>query len=182
MSKKIDKFRLLRLFTEEPQRQYNVREAGRLAGIMPTTSSKYLKELCKDGFLTVKQERHMTLYSADTDGHAFRDFKIYSNIKKIRSSGLVEFIENSLNYPETIILFGSYAKGENTRGSDIDLFILSESRKGLDTARLEKRLGAKIQLFICGRQELENMKIKNRGLLNNIINGIRLSGFFEVLR
>lgn len=127
-------------------------------------------------------ERNMTIYAADTESNTFRDFKIYSNIRNIRSSGLVGFIEKELNYPETIILFGSYAKGENTRKSDIDFFILSESKKTLEFGAFEKKLGTRIQAFIYNRQETERMKTANKELLNNMIAGIRLSGFFEVFR
>lgn len=180
MSKKIDD--VLNLFMEEPQRQYNVREVARLTGLTPTTSSKYLRKLLKDGFLIKKKNRNMLLYSAHTESQSFRDFKIYYNIKKIRYSGLIEFIEKELNYPEAIILFGSYAKGENAKNSDIDLFILSESKKVLDLTFFEKKLKAEIQTSIHSRHDTEIMKLKNKELLNNIINGIKLSGFFEVFK
>ena len=52
----------------------------------------------------------------------------------------------------------------------------------LDLAGFEKKLGAEVQVFLHNRNDVEKMKGKNKELLNNIINGIRLSGFFEVFR
>ena len=95
---------------------------------------------------------------------------------------MVEFIENELNYPEAIVLFGSYAKGENKKGSDIDLFILSESKNKLDLNDFEKKLDTEIQVFLHNRKDFEQMKVDNKELLNNIINGIKLSGFLEVFK
>ncbi|MBI4163447.1 MAG: nucleotidyltransferase domain-containing protein, partial [Candidatus Aenigmarchaeota archaeon] len=124
MSKIIDIESVLSVFVEDPERKYNVRELARITDITPSSASKYLSLFSKEGFLLKKRERNMVLFSANTESSVFRDFKVYYNIKKIRSSGLIGFIEKELNYPEAIILFGSYSKGENTKKSDIDLFIL----------------------------------------------------------
>ena len=180
MSKKIDN--ILHVFTLDSYRKFSVREVARLVRVSPSTASKYLNQLLKEGFLKSVEERNCILYSADIENRQFKDLKIYSNIKKIRLSGIIEFIEKELNYPELIQLFGSFAKGENRKESDIDLFILSESKLTLDLTRFEKKLGAGIQIFQYNRKNLEKMKITNKELLNNIINGITLSGFFEVFR
>src|SRR3989338_4067412 len=133
---------------------FSVREIARLLKINPSTASKYLQILAKDGFLRKRKEFNCILYQADAESEKFKDIKIYYNISKIRNSGLIEVIEDEL-YPEVIILFGSYAKGENTKRSDIDLFVMN-------------------------KKKVENIKKENKELLNNIMNGIRMSGFFEV--
>ncbi|HLC77425.1 MAG TPA: nucleotidyltransferase domain-containing protein [archaeon] len=180
MSKNIDK--ILELFVEDSYRKFNVREVARLTKLNPSTASKYLALAHRAKMLKMEKARNFILFSADLEGHAFRDLKVYKNIKKIRNSGLLEFIENELNYPEAIILFGSYAKGENRKDSDIDLFILSESGEKLDIKSFETKLETEIQVFCHSRKEMERMKVKNKELLNNILNGIKLSGFFEVFR
>jgi len=182
MSKLIDINDLLAIFVEEPDKKYNVREVARMVGVTPTTASKHLRNLSKNKFLSKKKDRNMILYSADTESRKFMDFKIYYNIKKIRESELVDFLEKEMNYPEAIILFGSYAKGENTKISDIDIFVVSESKVKPDLKQFEKRLGTEVQTFIHNRKEVEEMKNKNKELLNNIISGIKLSGFFEVFK
>ncbi|MBS3056954.1 MAG: nucleotidyltransferase domain-containing protein [Candidatus Aenigmarchaeota archaeon] len=177
MFKKIDN--ILNIFIEEPEKRFSVREIARLLKINPSTASKYLQILAKDGFLRKRKEFNCILYQADAESEKFKDIKIYYNISKIRNSGLIEVIEDEL-YPEVIILFGSYAKGENTKRSDIDLFVLSESKKNLDVATFEKIFGSEIQLFVMNKKKVENIKKENKELLNNIMNGIRMSGFFEV--
>lgn len=180
MSKKMDK--IVNLFLTDSYSKFNVREVARLTRLSPSTASKYLNRLVEEGILKRGVERNYILYSADAESKHFRDLKIYHNIKRIRLSGVIDFIEKELNYPEAILLFGSFVKGENRKESDVDLFILSESEQTLKLEQFEKKLGAKIQIFLYTRKDVEKMKKSNRELLNNIINGITLGGFFEVFK
>ena len=115
MSNKLDK--ILRLFLDDSYRKFNVREVARLTKLSPSTASKHLMAAVKNGILTKEESRNLLLFSANLESHKFRDLKIYSNVKNIKSSGLVDFIEKELNFPEIIILFGSYSKGENKKDS-----------------------------------------------------------------
>ena len=180
MSKKIDN--MMNIFIENPHRRYNIREIGRMLKLSPTTCSKYLNGFARKGILKKERERNLVLFSADTENRDYKDLKIHLNIRGLRSSGLISFIERELNYPEVIILFGSFSKGENTKESDVDLFVLSESKRKLDMSRFESRIGARIQMFLHNHKEVEDMKRSNKELLNNIINGLRLSGFFEAFK
>ena len=74
------------------------------------------------------------------------------------------------------ILFGSYAKGEDTERSDIDLYIETPSKKDITLEKFEKKLKRNIQIF----RHKNLFEIKNKDLVNNIINGIVLNGFVEV--
>ncbi|RLI96702.1 MAG: hypothetical protein DRO96_02470 [Candidatus Aenigmatarchaeota archaeon] len=100
--------------------------------------------------------------------------KLY-NIKSLYVSGLVEFLKVELSNP-SIILFGSYAKGEDTERSDIDLYIETPSKKDITLEKFEKKLKRNIQIF----RHKNLFEIKNKDLVNNIINGIVLNGFVEV--
>ena len=180
MSNKIDN--ILNLFIVDSYRKFNVREVARLVKISPSTASLYMNRFVKKKLLKKEINRNLILYSADQESREFRDMKTYENIKKIRNSGIVDFIEGELNYPEAIILFGSYAKGENKKDSDIDLFVLSESKNAMNVEKFEKIIGTDIQVFIFDRKEFDTMKLKNKELMNNFLNGIIISGFLEVFR
>ena len=75
--------------------------------------------------------------------------------------------------PKSIVLFGSYQRGEDIENSDIDLFIESKKEK-LDINIFEKKLKRKIELHFK-----EDFTSYPKELKNNIINGIVLSGFLE---
>ena len=93
----------------------------------------------------------------------------------ILRSGLLDYLEEKYS-PECIVLFGSTAKGMDDKESDIDIFIMSPSKKNISIERFEKILKKEIQLFIFDRQEF----LKQKDLANNIVNGIVLRGHLEV--
>ena len=94
------------------------------------------------------------------------------NLMNLKESGLIEELEGKIT-PDAIIVFGSYAKGEDTETSDIDLFLMAQE-KYLNLARYEKRLQRKIQLFFS-----EDIHKLPKELQNNIINGMVVSGFIR---
>ena len=64
--------------------------------------------------------------------------------------------------PEKIILFGSAARGETGRNSDLDLLIIKDGADGLDLmARIYKRLhgvGAAVDAIVVSPQDVERFK------------------------
>ena len=167
-------------FIEDPNGWFHIREIAKLAGLSPTTATSYLEDFRKRGILLRKKERNNVLYKANSESYNYKDLKLYYNIKKFRDSGLINFLNEEFNYPKAIILFGSFRKAENTKESDVDLFILSPIKKEASLENFEKKLKHKIQLFVYSREEFDNLKKKNKELLNNILNGISLDGFLEV--
>ena len=180
MSKIIDNQSFLIYFFEDPNRWFHVREMARLLKLNPSTASKYLNQLYEGGFLTRKHERGHLLFKPDNQNSNFKDAKIYHNIRSIRNSGLIEYLDKHLHYPETISIFGSYSKGDNDKKSDIDFFVISNGKKELNLDVFEKKLKAKIHLFIKTKNEFSHLQKENKNLANSIINGIVLKGYLEV--
>lgn len=174
MSKKED---IMGIFMESPEREYHIREIARLAGVSPMTSRKYLSELNKEGLIRAEKGKVVENYRADMDSQKFRDYKVFRTIRKMRESGLVEYLEDRLNYP-AIILFGSASRGMDTGDSDIDLFVVTGSGAEVGLKVFEKRIGRGIQLFTATRGEIKSGE--DRELYNNVLNGIVLSGYVEV--
>lgn len=162
----------LRPFLEEPNREFNVRELARALKINPATASKRLKDFKKRHILKHRKERILDLYSADLESYAYRDIKAYYTLSRIRESGLIEALDECYLKP-TIILFGSASKGMDTETSDIDFAIISESTKEFPRRHeFDKKLGREIQIF-----PVKNLNdLKNKHLINSILNGIVLQG------
>jgi predicted nucleotidyltransferase len=172
-----DKFGLLEIFFKDPT-EHHLREIARIAKISAATAGKYLRNYARQGLLKVEVKRGNLLFSPNTENRAFQIEKRAYNLMAIMKSGIVEYLEENLAYP-LVILFGSYAKGENQPGSDIDLFIIASEKKKIDFARFEKKLGADIQTFIHTLEEFRAMQKNEPELANNIINGIILTGYLE---
>ena len=110
-------------------------------------------------------------------GRAFLLEKKLYNLRSLYSSGLVDFLVQELSNP-AIILFGSYARGEDVETSDIDIFIETTQKEIPSLVKFEKKLQRKTQLF----KYKDISKVENKELSNNIINGITLNGFLEVFK
>ena len=168
-------------FFKHPNRSYHLRELAALLRLNPVTVKRKLAGPVRAGLLKVSRERRFLLYHANTDSPSFRRLKIEWNINRIHDSGLVDHINDRLNLP-VVILFGSWARGENQERSDLDLFVLTESKAEVELSKFEKTLEAPIQLFRYNRRDFETLTRKNKELANNIINGRVLAGFLEVFR
>jgi len=165
-------FKILRIFFENPSRDFNVREVARILKLSPATTSKELKKLAKKGVLKKREERILNLYKSNIDNILYRDLKIFYNIRKIRDSGLIEEL-NKFYLKPTIVLFGSSSNGFDTENSDIDLLILSEKTKVFENLKkFEKKINRKIQLFVVKKLK----DLKNEHLMNSVINGIVIQG------
>ncbi|MGE0792815.1 MAG: ArsR family transcriptional regulator [Candidatus Woesearchaeota archaeon] len=163
---------ILKLFFEEPRREFNVREIARILKISPATASKELKELVEKNILSYKKERIYHLYQANFNSEEYKDIKIYYNIRKLKISNLINEINKFYLHP-TIILFGSCSKGEDIETSDIDLVIISEKTKEFPKLKeFEKILNKELQIFNIRKIS----EIPNKHLINNILNGINIQG------
>jgi len=168
-----NKIKIMKLFFEEPSRNFQIREISRLTKIAVTSVKNYLKELQKEKL--IKKDKK-TLYPSYVSNQQNRLFKVYKQqfiILKLYSTGLIDYLEDEL-HPRCIILFGSVRKGDYNKNSDIDIFIQS-NRKSIDLTRFNKILKHKIILFFE-----ENINKLSKELFNNIINGIKLSGYLKL--
>lgn len=178
----MDNDNIIRFFIREPEKEFYVREIARLLKKSPTTISKYLNEYTKEGILLSKKEYNHLFFKANTENKEFKQLKLNHNLLKLEKSGVIDYLEKEFNHPECIILFGSYSKAENNLNSDIDIAVITPGKREIDLNKFEHKIGLKIQLHLYSNKDIENMKTKNKGLLNNLINGIILRGYFEILK
>lgn len=168
----VEKLNIMKVFLEEPSREFNVRETARTLKIAPATASKELMELEKKGLLKKRDERMLKLYKANIESESYKDLKIFYNIRKTKEGGLIEEL-NKFYLKPTIILFGSASKGIDVEDSDFDMVIISEKIKEFpDIKKFEKKINRKIQLFVVK----DIKELKNNHLINNVLNGIVLQG------
>jgi len=173
---------ILEPFIKEPEKEFHVRQLSKISKKSPTTISKYLKEFEKKGILKSEKKLNHLLFRINSKSDKFKQLKLSYNLEILQNSGLIEYLIKEFNFPEAIILFGSFSKAEDISSSDIDLLIISPSKKDVKLNEFEKKLGHNIQIFVHSKKEMEKIKIKNKELLNNWINGIVIYGFWEMFK
>jgi len=177
MEIKID---ILRPFFEYPHKGQTIRGLAKAAKINHTTVRKYLIYYVKLGLLVKKQTVPYLTFTVNVSSKKYINLKLYYNLELIRESGLIEKMEKTYDYPP-IVLFGSYSKAENDENSDIDICIVSDIKKEFDILELEKKWFKRISIHQFTKKSWEEAKEKNPELINNIANGITLSGQLEIL-
>ena len=131
--------------------------------------AKALKPLQKRAFLTIKKEFPLAI----TLHGAHHEQKRVANLGKIYSSGFFRFLDE--HHPgATIVLFGSYARGEDIEKSDIDIAIVGSHEKQLSLALFEKMLVRTINIQYFSHWDI------SKNLKESIINGIVLKGHIEL--
>ena len=168
--------RTAEVFFVSPTKKQYLMDISRNIRLAHTSVKKNLDTLVKSGLIVESTEkrgrRNFPLYRAHLDNKTFKKYKMIYNLLAILESKLIEFIEEKL-MPKSIVLFGSYQRGEDTEESDIDIFIECKEEK-IDMRLFERKLGRKIELHFN-----DSFNSYAKELKNNIINGAVLSGFLE---
>lgn len=168
-----NRYKILRVFFDEPNRKWQLRQLERKVGISLPSVRNHVKALLKEGLLKVEEEGVYRGYRASMS-EKFRIYKLNDMLERLRSTGLVRKLEERCT-PNCIVLYGSGAEGRDDERGDIDIFVESEERE-MDLAQYEEQLHRKISLLF----EPDVMKL-NRELRNTLANGIVLSGFLKVI-
>jgi len=168
------------LFFKFPEKEFSLSDIAKETGVAKANLGDILNTLEQIGFLNIEKLSKIWRISANITSWHFLRNKIGYNLNFIYQSGLIEFLYEHYKHPKSIVLFGSFRKGEDISGSDIDIAIEQEEFKEYRTVGLreliefEKQIGRRIQIHEFNRKTID------MNLFNNIANGIVLIGFLEV--
>lgn len=171
-----NKLRILTLFFEGPNERLHLREIARRTGLSATGAMKILGALEKEGMVEKKRAAVTVVYRGNYDNEKFMALKKSLNLYSLYSCGLVSMLVDFYRIPECIILFGSYAKGEDTKESDVDIAVVTGIKEYLQLEIYEDKLKRKISLHL-----VENIKNEKKDFINSLANGIVLYGYLEVV-
>ncbi|MFH1209993.1 MAG: nucleotidyltransferase domain-containing protein, partial [archaeon] len=144
--------------------------------VSSTAVSKALKTIEKENIIIIKKQgiMNLILISLNRDNRRIMQLKRVENIRQIYESGLVDELEERLA-GATIVLFGSYSRGDDNFKSDIDIAVIGRKNKEIDLSRFEKMLERKIIINFY-----PTLKEIHKELKENICNGIVLVGGLEL--
>ena len=130
----------------------------------------YLEEL---DFIKIKKDLRLSII-LNTQNNKVMQLKRIDNLKHLYESNFVDYLEKKF-VGATIILFGSFSRGEDTINSDIDIAIIGRKEKELNIENYEKLFERKIKInYYKSFQEI------HKHLKENLANGIILAGGFEL--
>lgn len=175
MIKKSIKEKIKEYFFTHPSAKLRVRQVERVIGVPIPSAIRYCKELEEEGILQSLNIAGVHLYTADSSSPHYLLEKKCFNLKTLHNSGIIEYIKKRCGDPP-IVVFGSFAQGEDYEESDIDLYIETPLKAFSLPKKVTKLLNLNVHLLIYEKIE----KVENPYLRNSILNGITLNGLIEV--
>lgn len=161
-------------FINHPHEEVYLREFGRKQSISPNTAQRFLDFFVKEGLLIESRKGNLRYFRANTESVSYRQIKIAYNVVSIEKSGLIkEFRGRNFSH---LVLFGSYGRGENDAGSDIDLVAIGPVKQ-VNLGAIEKKLGRPINAHFFSWGEWEKQSVKNKAFYEDVVHeGIVLIG------
>ncbi len=166
-------------FFQSPLQHWHFKDLIKESKLSRERVNFYLKELLKEKLIIRKKlKKKQPYYCAQTQNISFRLEKRLYGLLILKESGLFEHL---LSSPEikTAILFGSFARGDWGKSSDVDLFIYGQDTK-MDKGKFELKLHRELQVFSF-KSVLEVKKKVSSDLLSNIAKGFNIKGTLEPL-
>ncbi len=158
----------LEIFFLEPTNIHFIREISRKIKLAQSSVRNHINFLLKENIIIKKTSSPFDGFIANRENEDFIFYKRIYNYSSLK--GLKDFIVKTC-YPKSIVLFGSYFRGEDTESSDIDLFLLSNSFKEIDFSEFEEILLRKINVL-----QSKDISDLDKKIQNKIKNGLVLMG------
>lgn len=173
------RLKVLYWFFAYPKKEISLSDLAKNTGISKSNANKIVLGLVEEGFLEKEILGKVWRISCNLDHQYNTTVKIPFNLGIIYQSGIIEYINQLHPNHKSIILFGSYRKGDDTEKSDVDIaieIVSNENSKITDIGKINKlgyRENVKVNLLVFSRNKID------LNLFSNIVNGIVLSGFLE---
>lgn len=156
--------RVLEMLLLHPEESLHGREIARRAGLPAGTLTRELKRLAEAGLLNCERRGNQLLYRANRQSPIFEEL---AGILR-KTSGVADVVAEALapltNEIEVALIFGSVARGVETRGSDVDVLIIGTVDYGSVVDALyptQQRLAREINPKVFTRREW-NAKLKEK--------------------
>jgi predicted nucleotidyltransferase len=163
-----------------PEKEFSLSDLAKEAGVAKANIGSILDDFQELGLISIEKLSKIWRIRANQTNQVYAKSKILHNLNFVYMGGLVEFLVDHYNNPKSVVLFGSFRKGEDISSSDIDIAIESDEVKEYkvinmrELSEFEKIICRKIQIHLFNRKNVDP------NVFSNIANGIVLWGFLEV--
>lgn len=172
--------KVLHWFFSFPTRQIGLNDLSGELGISKTTAKSVVLMLKDEGFLILEVIGNAWRIYCNPEHNYNFTRKISHNLSLVYESQILYAIHDIIRNPLSVILFGSYRKGDDNEKSDLDIAVEILGDEGLKIHKLGIlpdmgfRKNVQVNLHIFSRNKID------LNLFSNIANGIILEGFLEV--
>jgi len=133
--------KVLKIFMSDPAREIHLREISRLSKVSLNNVNDTMRQFVKDGLFKRREISNMSLFRPDLDSEDLLKLFEYLELKRKKefynkNKGIARLLEKytanvielSKRRIQLVVLFGSVARGEWVKGSDIDILAVSSNK------------------------------------------------------
>ena len=169
-------------FLENPYTEIYLRQLAKELKLSPYSVKQNIDLLINENLVKEERRANLRYFKADINGLFFRHLKVAFNISAISKSGIMDFLKENIPNISSIALFGSIAKGEDDKKSDVDMLAIGKE-KYLDLVKFEEKLGRRITLHIYSWSDWNKKAKQDSAFYYEIISyGIPLYGELPIMR
>ena len=174
-------FKVAELIFNYPNKTFYIRMLEKETKFSTTAIIDSINELKKYDIIQVEETPLTTNIKANIESEAYRFYKLVFNLYRLKRYLFIDELVKIFNNPGAIVLFGSFAKGEDVEESDIDVLIISNKKRVLNefepfTIMYEKELNRTINVHLLTSLDKSSNEFKNA-----VANGIVLHGYLKIL-
>lgn len=169
-------------FLENPFEEVYLRQLARILHLSPFATKKYADVLVKADLVSEERKANVRSFKANVNNQFYRHLKIAYGIRQLLKSGLIDAIKEQGSAVSSITLFGSMAKGEDTKTSDVDLMVIGHVKKEF-LINAEQKLGKTINIHNMSWAEWNKEAGSNAPFYFEVIqHGIPLQGELPIIK
>lgn len=167
---------IFRLMCIKSGEKLNLSDISKNLDVSVTAVSKAVQLLEKEGLIKIEKDQKMNLIFISLERNKKRTIQLKraENLKMIYEFGLSDCLEEEFA-GATLILFGSYSKGDDTTTSDIDIAVIGRKEKKINLKKFEDIFQRRIIINFY-----DSFKDIHKHLKENILNGIVLAKGIEL--
>jgi len=178
MIKEFEKYagiKILKYFLFNPDSEIHIQGLAKVLKISSSTTKYQCDILFKEEILKKTNNSNLKIFSLNNMSPYVKNMKITFALLSLKENGIEKISENEIS----LAIYGSFASGEFTKDSDIDILLIGKKNNIIEKnlLKFKKEVGREIQLTNLEYHEWEKEKEKNSPFSQEVIkNHILLKG------
>ncbi len=172
--------RVLPYLLEHPYKAIHLRELARKTGTSSSTCYRMIKHLSEYG-LVERKKSYGRVFVKPIMSLTVKKLKIAYSTYLIEKSGVIEYIAKNSFGLQSLLVYGSTARGEDDENSDYDILVIA-SGCNADKLVISEMLKREINLKCLTLEEWKKVAEKNKAFYIEVItNSIVLKGNLPIV-
>ena len=166
------RWRILGHFLSHPNTSYYIKEVARKLGVSPGSVSTAVKFFSEGGLIIQEDQDRVHPYRLNQDHPLASPLRRAYGLVVVLSSSPVERLLNADSNVVSIALYGSYADGSYDEWSDIDLLVVTSTKRDelLEAvADLERDLGKPVNVSLFRLSEWRELQGNGDVFYKNVV-------------